>query len=98
MTTKTQKPRHYKGNTKLKGVNVKNIFTPEQIDTVAKCMADPVYFIENFVKIVHVDQGIIPFKMWDFQKNIVELYNNNRHVILKLPRQCGKTQTTAAFI
>jgi len=89
---------YYRGNSKLKAAGVSEAFSEEQILEIKKCMDDPIYFIRNYVKIIHVDDGIIPFRMWDFQEDIVKLYHENRQVILKLPRQCGKTQTTASFI
>lgn len=88
----------YRGNAKLKNAGVQENFTAEQIQELAKCIDDPLHFIRNYVKIIHVDQGLIPFKMWEFQERIIDLYHTNRHVLLKLPRQCGKTQTTASYI
>ena len=89
---------YYRGNSKLTAAGVQQQFTPEQIFELDLCINDPVYFIKKYVKIIHVDHGLMPFTMWKFQEDIVNLYHNNRHVALKLPRQCGKTQTTASFI
>lgn len=89
---------YYKGNTKLKAIAQTIQFTPEQIQEITKCYHDPIYFIKNYVKIIHVDKGVVPFDTWKFQDDIIRTYHENRHVILKLPRQCGKTQTTASFI
>ena len=89
---------YYRGNSKLKAAGVQQQFTPEQIFELDLCINDPVYFIKKYVKIIHVDHGLMPFSMWKFQEDIVNLYHNNRNVVLKLPRQCGKTQTTASFI
>ena len=80
----------YKGNQKLKSAGVSQRFTKEQVEEATKCYNDPVYFIENYVKIVHVDRGIIPFKLYDYQKEMVKLILGERHVIMKLPRQSGK--------
>ena len=49
-----------------------------------------VYFALNYVKIVSVDEGLIPFRMYKFQKELVEKFHNNRFNIAKLPRQTGK--------
>lgn len=90
-------PRHYLGNPKLKAANVKLEFTQDQVTEYARCAEDPIYFIKNYVKIVNVDQGLIPFKMWEFQEKMVETFNANRFSICKLPRQVGKSTTVCAY-
>jgi len=89
--------RFYLKNPRLKRVGVQEQFTQEQISEWVKCSQDPVYFIKTYCKIVHVDRGIITFEMYDFQEEIIENYFLERKVIVKLPRQMGKTTTTAAF-
>lgn len=83
----------YNNNPKLKAVGVNNNFEQWQLEELAKCIEDPIYFIKTYVKIIHVDQGLIPFSTWEFQDDIIKLYHENRHVVLKLPRQCGKCFT-----
>lgn len=63
-----------------------------------KCSIDIIYFIEKYIKIIHVDKGIVPFKLYPFQKDMINMYNDNRFSISVTARQMGKTQTTAAFI
>lgn len=87
----------YLKNPKLKQVGVKVQFTQDQVSEWVKCSQDPVYFIRKYCKIVHVDRGVIPFDMWDFQEKIIETYFCERKVIVKLPRQMGKSTATAAF-
>lgn len=89
---------YYMGNTKLKRVNVPVNYTPEQTREFMKCATDPIYFIANYIKIVHVDHGLINFDLWDFQRRMINTITNNRFSIIKLSRQCGKTQTVAALI
>lgn len=62
-----------------------------------KCSQDPIYFTKKYCKIVHVDRGLINFELFDFQEEILDTYFCERKVIVKLPRQMGKTTTTAAF-
>ena len=59
----------YLGNPNLKKVNVAVEFTQEQIVEFEKCSKDPLYFIQNYVKIVSLDLGLVPFKMYNFQKH-----------------------------
>ena len=87
----------YLGNPNLKKVNTPVEFTKDEILEYQKCSADPLYFMENYVRIVSLDEGLIPFKMYPFQKKIVDTIHNNRFTICKLPRQSGKSTTTMLF-
>lgn len=80
----------YRGNSKLKNPDETIEFTAEMAAEYAKCATDPIYFIKTYVKIVHVDYGIVPFKLWEFQEDMIVNFVNNRFSITKLPRQVGK--------
>lgn len=82
--------KHYKGNPNLKAENVPIEFTQEQIAEYLKCKKDPVYFTQNYVKIVSLDMGLVPFDMYNFQKKMIKNFHRNRFNICKLPRQSGK--------
>ena len=88
----------YLGNPNLKKANVPVEFTKEQIQEYQKCMDDPVYFIQEYMKIVSLDEGLVPFKMYDFQKHMVQTFHDNRFTICKLPRQSGKSTTIIAYL
>ena len=88
----------YLGNPNLKKANVPVEFTKEQIQEYQKCMDDPVYFIQEYMKIVSLDEGLVPFKMYDFQQNMVKTFHDNRFTICKLPRQSGKSTTIIAYL
>ena len=88
----------YNSNQQLKAANVSIPFTEEQIQEYVKCSKDPVYFIENYCKIVSLDHGLIPFKLYDCQIEKVRVIHENRKVILMEGRQQGKTTTSAAYI
>ena len=88
----------YLGNPNLKKVNTPVEFTKEQIVEFKKCKEDPIYFMEKWMKIVSLDEGLVPFKLYPFQKKIVETIDNNRFTICKLPRQSGKSTTTVAYL
>ena len=94
----TKNNDHYLGNPLIKGANTPVEFTPEQIEEYLKCSTDPIYFIENYIKIVQVDRGLIPFDMYDFQRNIVRTIHDNRFTICKLPRQSGKSTTMISYL
>ena len=89
---------HYLGNPLLKKANVPVEWTEEQILEYKKCMEDPMHFCTNYIKIVSLDEGLIPFNMFPFQKEMVGTIHNNRFTICKLPRQSGKTTTIVSYI
>jgi hypothetical protein len=88
----------YRDNPLLKKVGVQVNFTEEQVEEYIKCSKDPVYFCKNYIKIVNVDEGLMNFKMWPFQEEMINLFKDNRFVITKCPRQVGKTTTTVGYL
>lgn len=90
--------KNYLGNSNLKASNVQINFTKEQLEEYAKCARDPIYFIRNYVKIISLDKGLVPFELYDFQEEMVQTVHTNRFVIAKLPRQSGKSTTITAYI
>ena len=88
----------YLGNSNLKAAGVTVNFTEEQIVELRKCRKDPIYFIENYCKIITLDHGLQPFKLYDCQRKKVKIIHENRKVILMEGRQQGKTTTSAAYI
>ena len=88
----------YLGNSNLKAAGVKVNFTEEQIVELRKCRKDPIYFIENYCKIITLDHGLQPFILYECQRNKVKIIHENRKVILMEGRQQGKTTTSAAYI
>jgi len=90
--------KYYDNNPNLKAAYVQLQFTQHQIEERIKCAKDPIYFIENYVKIMTLDGGIEPFKMWPFQKKLVDAIHNNRFVISKVARRAGKTTTVVSYI
>ena len=88
----------YLGNPNLKKANVAQEWTKEEVEEYTKCMNDPIYFIQEYIKIVSLDEGLVPFKLYDFQKEMVGTFHNNRFTICKLPRQSGKSTTIIAYL
>ena len=93
-----QNGNNYLGNPNLKKANVSVEWTEKQIDEYTQCMKNPLYFIENYIRIVSLDEGLVPFKMYDFQKEMVGTFHKNRFTICKLPRQSGKSTTIIAYL
>ena len=88
----------YRDNPLLRRAGVNLSYTQEQIEEYARCAKDPVYFAVNYVTIINVDEGLVKFRMWDFQKEMIRVFKDNRFVITKCPRQVGKTTTTVAYM
>ena len=88
----------YLGNPNLKKANVAQEWTQAEVEEYTKCMKDPLYFIQEYIKIVSLDEGLVPFKLYDFQKEMVGTFHNNRFTICKLPRQSGKSTTIIAYL
>tara|TARA_B110000879_G_scaffold195583_1_gene264422 strand:+ start:162 stop:1790 length:1629 start_codon:yes stop_codon:yes gene_type:complete len=88
----------YLGNPNLKKVNTPQEFSKKQILEYQKCAKDPIYFMETYIRIVSLDDGLVPFKMYEFQRHIVRTIHDNRFTICKLPRQSGKSTTTVSYL
>ena len=88
----------YLGNPNLKKANTAIEFTPDQVQEFIKCREDPVYFARNYIKIVSLDEGLVPFSMYDFQEEMVQRFHENRFNIAKLPRQTGKSTTVVSYL
>ena len=88
----------YLGNPNLKKANVAVEFTQEQVLEFVKCKNDPVYFAKNYIKIVSLDYGEIPFKMYPFQEKLINNFHNNRFNICRMPRQTGKSTTCVSYL
>ena len=88
----------YLGNPNLKRANVAQSFTDAQVKEFIKCSGDPVYFIKNYIQIISLDRGLIPFELYDFQESMVERFHANRFNIAKLPRQSGKSTVVTAYL
>ncbi len=94
----SNKSNKYLGNANLKAAGVQVNFSPEQIEEYVKCSQDPLYFIKNYVKIVSLDKGLVPFEPYEYQERMIRTIHENRFVIGKLPRQTGKSTTIIAYM
>ncbi len=88
----------YLGNPNLKRSNVAQDFTKEQVQEYIKCSRNPAYFIREYVQIVSLDEGLVPFAMYPFQEEMVNKFHENRFNIAKLPRQSGKSTIVTSYL
>jgi len=88
----------YTGNPQIRACGVKLPLSDEHIKEYIRCSRDHIYFMKNYVKVFNTDFGIIPFAMWSFQEEMVNMFHDNRFSACKLPRQSGKTTTVGSYI
>ena len=88
----------YLGNPRLKSVGQPVEWTEESVLEYKKCMESPEHFIKNYVKVIHVDKGLISFDMYSYQQKMIQTFMNNRFVICKMPRQSGKSTTIISYL
>jgi len=88
----------YLGNPNLKKAGTEIQFTKKQVEEWIKCKNDPLYFAMTYMQIINLDEGLVPFSMYDFQQKILMDFHENRFNIAKLPRQTGKSTTVVAYL
>lgn len=88
----------FNGNPLLKRENVSVGLTEWHLEEIAKCMKDPCYFAENYMKVVHVDKGLIPLKLYDYQKKMLKAMDEHRYSIILSCRQSGKCVSSATKV
>jgi hypothetical protein len=81
----------------VKPVGQEISYTPEQVMEIVKCSEDIFHFLK-YVKIIHPDRGRVTFKPWDYQKELINLINNNRFIVALVARQQGKSILVAAYL
>lgn len=88
----------YKGNVLLKRANEDIDWSPELIQEWVKCSEDPIYFVENYMKIISLNEGLVTFNPYPYQRNMIRSFVDNRYTIVTTARQAGKSTTTCGFI
>jgi len=82
----------------IKKAHEETEFTPEQVLEFEKCMENPLYFIEKYVKIVHPTKGAVHFELYEYQRELITMYWKNRDNIILSARQTGKSTTASAYL
>lgn len=88
----------YNGNVLLKRANQNIDWTPDLVEEWVKCSEDPIYFVENHMKIITLNEGLQTFKPYPYQRNMIQSFVDNRYSIVTTARQAGKSTTTCGFI
>ena len=82
-----QKLKGYLGDVKLKRANQTIDWTPELLQEYVKCSEEPIYFIENYIKIINVNNGLQRFELYEYQKDMLRSFHENRNTIVLAARQ-----------
>lgn len=90
--------RHYPGNPNVKNDGVEQEWTLDMIREYKKCRKDPIYFIENYVQIISLDEGLVYFKPYDYQKRLIDTFEGSRFNVVLSSRQSGKSITVIAYL
>lgn len=88
----------YLGNPRVRGADAAHPWTKEELVEYARCVKDPVYFAKKYCKVIHVDHGLVPFELYDYQKKMFEHFNSNRFSVVLACRQSGKSISTVAYL
>lgn len=88
----------YKGNVLLKRANEDIDWSPELVQEWVKCSEDPIYFVENYMKIISLNEGLVTFNPYPYQKEMIRSFVDNRYTVVTTARQAGKSTTTCGFI
>ena len=70
----------------------------EAMSEILKSGKDPAYFINNYAKISEPMKGLIPFRLYPFQEDALEVFNENRFSVILKARQLGISSTVAGYI
>lgn len=92
------KEQVFTGNTRIKRANVKFEMTNEQLSEWMKCKLDPVYFLKTYGRVVHVDRGLVPLKLYKYQEKMIRNFQRERFNIVLTCRQAGKTTGVVGFL
>ena len=93
-----QKHEHYKGNPYVKRDGVSHTFTVAEVAEYQKCMKDASYFATEYLKVINLDRGLVPFDLYPYQAKMFQHFNDNRFSIILACRQSGKSISSVAYL
>ena len=88
----------YLGNINVKRDGVQHQFTEEEVKEYVKCGKDPVYFCKKYLKVISLDQGLVPFSLYPYQEKMFNHFNSNRFSIVLACRQSGKSISSVGYL
>ena len=97
-TTKQAGNNHYLGNPHVKKDGVEEDWNPEKVQEYAKCMANPAYFARAYVKVINLNDGLVPFDLYPYQEQMFKHFEDNRFNVVLACRQSGKSISSVAYL
>lgn len=94
----TNQNESYLGNPNVKRDGVQHQFTEEEVKEYVKCGKDPVYFCKTYLKVISLDDGLVPFDLYPYQEKMFKHFNDNRFSIVLACRQSGKSISSVGYL
>lgn len=88
----------YLGNPQIKRDGVAEEWDATKLREYKKCMEDPSYFCKKYVKVIHLDKGLVPFDLYPYQEDMFDHFEENRFSIVLACRQSGKSISSVGYI
>jgi hypothetical protein len=88
----------YLGNPQIKRDGVAEEWDATKLREYKKCMGDPSYFCKQYVKVIHLDKGLVPFELYPYQEDMFDHFEDNRFSIVLACRQSGKSISSVGYI
>jgi hypothetical protein len=82
----------------VKRPNTKSDYNGQDLDDLARCIADPLYFMRTFMMVQHPIKGALPFVPYECQERIINGIHDHRFCIILTARQQGKTSCAAGYL
>ena len=68
----------YRSNANLRPKGAVLEYTQEMVEEYLKCANDPIYFISNYIKVIHPDRGLVLMELYDYQERMIKAYHENK--------------------
>lgn len=88
----------YLGNPLIKRDGIQHEWTQYEVDEYIKCMHDVAYFARTYIKVIHLDHGLVNFDLYPYQEKMFEHFNDNRFNIVLAARQSGKSISSVVWL
>jgi len=70
----------------------------QMMNEIIKCTKSPAYYLENYGKVYNSQKGYVPFKLYSYQKDALNDFENKRYNIILKSRQTGLSTLSAGYI
>lgn len=88
----------YMGTAQVKNDGIQLQMTDFQVNEYLRCMRDVKYFAVNYIKVINLDRGLVPFDLYPYQEKLYDHFNANRFSIVLASRQSGKSISAVVYL